>query len=319
MEARRQAVVLVILAFVIAGLGTVVPPRAQASYYEDGVWMRGEIVRDGITYELDLKAIRPARVYPARLEVSISRLEDPAGPTNLRQVQTWEFPLEQGDFYRDGNAYYIDAGSEQEPFRLQATVTTDWDSRCSDLQNMYVAPSPDAAFRVETGNSIFGTITELPACGQFWSYSDGPPEYPDCPVRGLELRSDAIHVKERRLSDAARLALHQAAQRDIAGHAVSWSVRVEGTLPAAAFRLNRDLDGWLSVGRAPWLEGTARFRSQGPPVRGEWFDCTGEREARSLTATGAIGGDLTLYVIGFEPYRFSEPEAWALRSRVRPR
>ena len=319
MEARRHAVVLVVLAFVIAGLGTVVPSRAQASYYEDGVWMRGEVVREGVTYELDLKVIQPARAYPARLEVSISKLEDPAGSTVLRQTQTWEFPLDQGDFRRNGSTYYIDAGSGQEPFLLQATVTTDWDSRCSDQQNMYVTPSSDAAFRVETGNSIFGTITEIPACGQFWSYSDGPPEYPDCPVRGLELRSDNIHVKERRFSDIARLALHQAAQRDIAGHAVSWSVRVEGTLPAAAFRLNRDLDGSLSVGQAPWLEGTARFRSEGPPVRGEWFDCTGEREARSRTASGAIKGDLTLYVIGFEPYPFIEPEAWALRSRVRPR
>lgn len=318
MEHKRRLARGVLLALWISTLAGFGSSPARASYYEWGVSFSTDIVRDSVTYRLNVKALEG--MGGTRLEAKISLFNDPAGPTALRQAQTWTFPLSEGEFTERDGTYRIDAGSDSGPFRVNLVIERRQDERCSDNQGLFVTRPDGGQFRIETGNGTFGTITEQPQCATTWSYGSGIlPGPPPCPLRGEELGSPTLNVKERRRSDTARIEIYRAHERAVPGGSAHWSVQVRGTLPARDFLLNRDLAGSLDGQRAPWLQGKARFRPRQAPVRGGWYDCRRKREARSLTADGTITGDLTLDVIGFEDHRFRESDAWALRSRVRPR
>lgn len=317
-RSRRIALSFVVALLCAFLIGPVMPPVARASYYEDGVSMSGRMVRGSVTYRLNVKVIE-AMGFVHQLEVSISKRKDPAGPTSLRQKQTWIFDLEEDDLSQDGSTYYVDAGSEEGPFHMNFVVAPG-DGRCGRNQKLFVSRPEGGAFRIETGNERFGTITELPSCGSAWSFGSGAqPGPPRCPVPGRELRSAALDVRERNKDDAARIGIYAYRERDVGGQEVEWSATLTGTLPAGRFALNRDLKGHLRSGGAPWLGGRARFEPGGPLKRGEWYPCKGGREARSLERRGAITGNLTFEVIGHVPERIVDPRAWALRSWVRPR
>ena len=318
-QVRKRIAGVAVLALALASLGALVASPAAASYYEQGVSFSGVLMRDSVRYALNIKALETMG-FTHRLEVTISKLEDPAGRAKLSQRQTWSFEMEASEFDDEGDDYRIDAGGEEEPFHVKLTVERRQDSKCSEDQQLFVTMPEDGAFRIETGNEVFGTITELPECGSdYWFSSGPPPPPPPCPVEGIQLSSSALQVKRSFSGDVARLAISGGGERDVAGHPVVWSVSVRGTLPANNFRLNRDFVGSLRAGQAPWLEGTANFEPRGRVERGDWFNCKGGREARAFVRSGAITGDLTLDVIGYEDHRFDDPDALAIRSRVRPR
>ena len=317
-EHRRPVALTGLLVLWISALVGLGSGPARASYYEWGVSFSTNIVRDSVTYRLNVKALET--MGGSQLEAKISLRNDPAGATALRQAQTWTYPLEEGEFTAKDGTYRIDAGSDTGPFRVNLVIERREDARCSDKQGLFVTRADGADFRIETGNEAFGTITEQAACATTWSYGSGALSgRPPCPLRGEQLGSPTLNVKERRRSDTARLEIYRARERTVPGGTADWSVEVRGTLPARDFWLNRALEGALDGQRAPWLDGKARFRPRQVPVRNGWYDCRKQREARSLIASGAITGDLTLDVIGFEDYRFRESDAWAIRSRVRPR
>lgn len=315
---KRRASLLAALAVATSTVLSLGPAPARASYYESGVSLSTEIVREGVSYLLNIKALQA--MDGNRLEISVSHNSNAAGSA-LRQTQTWSFPLGPGDFTQEWGTYYrIDAGDETGPFHVDLVVERRRDALCSDEQDLFVTEAQIGSVRIETGNDTFETITEVPACAAAWSFSSGPrPGPPRCPVAGPQLTSASLNVKEPRGSDVARLRVYEARERDIPGGQAQWEFELRGTVPATSFRLNRDLAGSLSAAGAPWLSGTARFQPARRPARGEWFDCQGGREARSLATTGAIGGDLIIDVIGYESHTISESEAWAQRSRVRPR
>lgn len=318
LEHRRTLALGGLLTLWISALVGFASSPARASYYEWGVSFSTDVVRNSVTYRLNVKALEA--MGGSRLEAKISLRDDPAGPTALRQAQTWTYHLDEGEFTHEGDTYRIDAGSDAGPFRVNLIIERRQDVRCSNAQQLFVTRPDAGEFRIETGNDVFGRITELPECARIWDYSSGPrPGPPPCPLRGQELGSPTLNVKERRGGETIRLGIYQARERGVPGGRADWSVDVRGRLPAANFRLNRDLEGSLTGQRAPWLAGKARFEPQQPATRSGWYDCRGGREARSLVADGAITGDLTLDVIGYENYRIKEPNAWALRSRVRPR
>lgn len=316
---RKRVAAVTILALVVTSIAAFAPSPAVASYFEEGVSFSSVIVRDSVPFDLSVKAVRAmGSVY--RLDVSISKVEDPAGPTELRQRHTWTFELEAHEFYEEDDVYYIDAGGDQEPFHVQLVVERRADAACSEEQPLFVSEREGGAFRMETGNDVFGTITELSDCGSRYWFAHGPqPPPPPCPAEGIRLYSGSLEATRSFQGDVARLDLYDADERDAAGHPVSWFVRVRGALPAKRFRLNRDFEGSLSAGGAPWLEGMAWFEPRGRVRRNDWYNCGKAREARSFVRNGAITGDLTLDVIGYESHRFSEPDALAIRSWVRPR
>lgn len=317
-EHRRPLALAGLLALWISALVGLGSAPARASYYEWGVSFSTNIVRDSVSYRLNVKALET--MGGPQLEAKISLPDDPAGAAALRQAQTWTYRLEEGDFTERDGTYRIDAGSDSGPFRVDLVIERREEARCSDNQGLFVTRPDGGQFRIETGNEVFGTITEQPECAKTWSYGSGVlPGPPPCPLRGEEAGSPTLNVKERRRSDIARLEIYRARERAVPGGTAHWSVEVRGRLPAHDFRLNRDLEGSLDGQRGPWLEGKAHFRPRQVPVRNAWYDCRRQREARSLIASGAITGDLTLDVIGFEDYRFRESDAWAIRSRVRPR
>ena len=308
----RLVTALTLWAATLIGLGS---SPARASYFEHGVWLSADIVRDDVTYAVSVKALQA--MGGNRVELSISRSAEGAGSV-MSQTQTWNFPLGPGEFTQDGGTYRVDAGSDSAPFRVDLVVERRQEASCSDDQELFVTEGD--GFRIETGNDTFGTITELPDCATTWSYSSGPlPGPPPCPLRGQELMSRSLNAKERRGSDVARVQIFLARERSVPGGSAQWELDVSGTVPATSFRLTRELDGSVAAAGAPWLEGKARFEPTRPAARGEWYDCRGGREARSLAATGAITGDLTVDIIGYDDHTFDEAEAWALRSRVRPR
>ncbi len=316
---RKRLAVVALASLAGGALGALVPTPAAASYYEHGVSFSARIVRDSVPYRLRVRAIE-AMGFTYRLQVSVSKLRDPAGPIALRQTQTWTFDLEEGDFQQDGDTYRIDAGGKDAAFDVEVIVERRQDARCGERQALFVTEPEGGAFRIETGNETFGTISELPACGRPWSYASGEtPGPPPCPLEGQELQSEAISVKEGRSGDVARIHVFDTRLRDVDGHPVRWYLNVKGTLPAVRFRLKRDLEGHLRAGGTPWLTGRARFNPQQPLERGDWYDCKGGREARSVKRSGGITGNLTLDVIGYDSYRIKVSDALALRSRVRPR
>lgn len=316
---RNKVSLVAALALLASAFGAIAPPPASASYYEAGVSFSGRIVRGSVSYALNVKAVE-AMGFTRSLKVSISKLRDPDGPTRLRQRQTWIFELEEGEFYRDGDAYHIDAGSNAGPFRVKVIVEPREDARCSRRQQLFVTKPEGGAFRIETGNETFGTISELPRCGKPWSYSSGErPGPPPCPVNGRELQSAAITVKARRDSDGARINVFNARSRNVAGHQVEWYVQLRGTVAPKRFRLNRYLEGSVRGEGAPWLDGTAWFNPNQTVVRADWFDCRRNREALSVERGGAITGTLTLNVIGYERQAISDADALARRSWVRAR
>lgn len=318
-SSRRRIASVVAAALAAAALG-LLPTSAGASYFEDGVSLSTVIVRDGVTYNLNVKAVEQMGASHV-LRVSISKTRDPAGPTRLRQRQKWTFELDQGEFYREGNTFYIDAGGPQEPLDVEIIAEQRPESRCSEERSLYVTkPAEGGSFRIETENEVFGTITELSDCAGYYHFSSGPPPPPPpCPVEGSEVSSINLDVKRRISSDVARLDIFRDGPRDLWGHRVSWSMELRGTLPAKRFRLNRNLEGSLRAKGAPWLDGVARFEPEGRFMEGDWFNCKKKREARSLMRRAAITGDLTLDTIGDESYRISDPDALTIRSRVRPR
>jgi hypothetical protein len=305
-----------VLVVAASGLGVAVPAPAEASYYEHGVSFSGRIVRDSIPYRLNVKAVEEMG-FAYRLEVSVSKLADPSGPTRLRQTQTWTFDLEPEEFTTEGSTYRIDAGSEGGPMHVQVTVEDGGDANCSERQGLFVRD--EGEFRIETGNDVFGTITELPRCGQPYDYGSGQvPGPPPCPLEGQEVTSETLRVKETLSGDTARVLVQDAHARDLHGQQVRWSVELKGTLAAELFRLDDRLEGSLTADE-PWLEGTAVVNGRGRLARGDWYDCRGGREARSSERDVEITGDLTLDVIGYESYVVEARDAWALRSRVRAR
>lgn len=317
-QLRKRVTAVTILALAVTSIAALAPSPAVASYFEEGVSFSSVIVRDSVPFDLNVKAIR-AMGSVHRLDVSISKVEDPAGPTELRQRHTWTFELEANEFIEEDNAYYIDAGGDQEPFHVKLVVERRPDAACSEEQQLFVSESEPGAFRIETGNDVFGTITELSECGsEYWLVSGHPPPPPPCPVEGIRLYSGSLGAEKSFNGDVARLELF-AGERDAAGHPVSWFVEVRGEVPGSRFHLNRDFEGSLSAGGAPWLEGMARFEPRGRVERGDWHNCRKGRETRSFVRSGAITGDLTLDVIGYESHRFSDPDALAIRSWVRPR
>jgi len=313
---RTRFVRLLVLVLAASGLGIAVPPSAEASYYEHGVSFSGRIVRDSVPYRLNVKAIEEMG-FTHRLQVSVSKLADPSGPTRLRQTQTWIFDLEPDEFTYEGSTYRIDAGSEKGPMHVQVTVEDGGDARCSERQGLFVKDAGE--FRIGTGNEVFGTITELPRCGQQYDYGSGQlPGPPPCPLEGQEVASGSLGVKERLSGDVARVLVQDARQRDLQGHQVRWSVQLKGTLAADRFRLDDRLEGSLTAAE-PWLEGTAAVDGRGRLTRDDWFNCRGGREARSSVREVDVTGDLTLNVIGYESYVVASSDAWAVRSRVRAR
>jgi hypothetical protein len=315
-DLRTRFVWLLVMILAVSGLGIAVPPSADASYYEHGVSFSGRIVRGSVPYRLNVKAIETMG-FTHRLQVSVSKLADPSGPTRLRQTQTWIFDLQPEEFTYERTTYRIDAGSEEGPMHVQVTVEAGDDARCSERQGLFV--KDDGDFRIETGNEVFGTITELPQCGQQYDHSSGQlPGPPPCPPESQEVTSESLSVKERRFGDVARVLVQDARQRDLQGHQVRWSLKLKGTLAANRFRLDDRLEGSLTADE-PWLEGTAVVKGRERLTRGDWYDCRGGGEARTSGRQGEVTGDLTLDVIGYESYVVAARNAWALRTRVRPR
>lgn len=317
LERRKPLALMGLLTLWVSAFVGLGGSPARASYYEWGVSLTTDIVRNSITYRLNVKVLDAMGGH--RLDAKISRRE-PTGTTALRQVQTWTYYLEEGDLTYDGDSYHIDAGSEAGPFRVKLTVERRQDAQCSEEQELFVTRADTGHFRIETGNDIFGTITELPECASTWDYASGPlPGPPPCPLAGRELDSPTLAAKERRGSETVRVRISQAREREVPGGHAQWVVDVRGRLSADRFRLNRDLQGSFVGEGAPWLQGRARFQPQQVPTRTAWYDCRGGREARSVIAEGTITGNLILDVIGYESHRIEDPNAWALRSRVRPR
>lgn len=313
---RSRFVGLLVSVLAASGLGIAVPPSAEASYYEHGVSFSGRIVRDSVPYRLNVKAVEEMG-FSHRLEVSVSKLADPPGLTRLRQTQRWIFDLEPEEFTHEGSTYRIEAGSQDGPVHVQVTVEDGGDASCSEHQALFVRD--EGEFRIETGNDVFGTITELPRCGQRYDYGSGQvPRPPPCPLEGQQVTSASLSVKEKRSGDVARVLVQDARLRDVRAHQVRWSVKLKGTLAADRFLLDDRLEGSLTADE-PWLDGTALMKGRGGLTRGDWFDCRGRREARSSVREVEITGDLTLDVVGYERYLVTASEAWALRSRVRPR
>lgn len=315
---------LLALSLLFTASATLMPSPLSVSYYEDGVSLSTRIERGSRLYHLNVKVVTPMG-GGGRLEVSVSKLRDPAGPTALRQKQTWEYDL-AGEFDDSGNGYRIDAGSETGPYRVNVTVKP-MKERCGPHQRMFVTGHGEEPFRIETGNEKFGTITELPACAKRWSYANGTgqPTQPECPAPGPALRSSPsirlpdLSVRESRDREKARINIYHSRSRTVAGHQSWWRVNVRGALPAKRFWLDRELRGALWAGGAPWLSGRARVEPQGPLRRWDWYECQGEREARRVQRRGAITGDLTFAVIGYENERIKAAHVRAVRSWVRPR
>lgn len=295
-----------------------VPSPARASYYEHGVSLTGQIIRDSVPYRLNIKAL--TAMGGNRLDISLSALQDPAGSTRIRQTQRWSFTLSPGEFSIQDDTYRVNARSDDGSFHADFLVERREGAACSDDQQLFLTVPQGGGLRVETGNDVFGTITELPECGEAYWFSSGPePGPPPCPLPGHELWGSSLHVKERRSSNIARILVFHSEPLEVAGRPGDWSVKLKGSVPASRFRLDAQLSGSFEGAGLPWLDGTARFEPDGPLERGSWYDCRGEREARTAQRDGAIRGNLTVDVIGSDDQRVNDAEAVALRSRVRPR
>ncbi|HEV3473689.1 MAG TPA: hypothetical protein VG408_10915, partial [Actinomycetota bacterium] len=156
-DRRRRLCMLTALTLWTATLVALGPSPVQASYSEEGVSLSTEIVREEVTYALNVKAleIRGGNW----LKLSISRSSDAAG-SSLRQNQTWHFPLGAEGFTQEEGSWRIDAGSETGPFDIDLVVERRQDARCSDDQDLFVTVPEGGGLRVETGNNTFETITE---------------------------------------------------------------------------------------------------------------------------------------------------------------
>lgn len=313
---RRSVQCLLLL---IAMLTTILPSSpARASYYEHGISLTGQVVRDSVPYRLNIKAVQ-VRGGP-RLDVSLSAVQDPVGATPVRQTQRWSFTLGEGEFSMQGDTYRIDARGEGSPFHVDLLAERKADSACSEGQPLFVSVPEGGDFRIETDNQVFGAITELPPCAEQYWFSSGPePGPPQCPLRGQELWAQSLHLKERRSSDLARMLVFRTEPLDVAGRSGTWSVKLRGSVPASRFRLNERLVGSFDGTGLPWLDGVARFQPETAFERGQWYDCKGQREARTAAREGAIYGDLAVDVIGSRERSVNDSLAIASRSRVRRR
>ena len=229
--------------------------------------------------------------------------------------------MEAGDLTTsdDGNTYVIDTGSSEGPIHVNLVLERRAGEKCGQDQALFLTQPDGGAFRIETGNATFGTITELPDCGAPYSFSSGQvPGPPPCPLPGDEIWAAPLTVKERRDSDVARVALYRSRQREVApGHPVQWFVRVRGEVPGERFHLDDGLEGSFRSGDAPWLDGVARFTPKEAIARIDWYECRGDREALTFQRAGALTGDLTLDVIGYGAEAITDPDALARRSRIR--
>lgn len=319
-DLKRKTATLLVLVLALGALAVGMPSPAAASYYETGVSFSRRIVRDSIPYRLNVKAIETMG-FTYSLEVTISRTRDPSGPTELKQKQAWVFPLDEGEFTRDGDTYRINAGSSQEPFHVNLVIERRQGARCGPDQTLFVTqPENQGAFRIDTGNAVFGTISELAGCATPYDFSSGQvPGPPPCPLEGKELQSPPLTVKERTDGDVARVLVYDARKREVApGHLVDWFVQVRGTVPGTRFDMDSELTGSFRAGSAPWLDGTARFDPKEAAGRIDWYECRGNREALTFERAGALTGDMTLDVIGYDTQRITDPDALARRSRARP-
>lgn len=315
----RMAVAAFVLPLVATSVFIGASP-ASASYYEDGVSFSGDIVRNELTYRLTVKAIRVMGSRPS-LEVSVSRREEP-GQASLRQTQEWSFDLAEEEFVEDDQGFHIDAGSNQEPLDVQLDIAPKEGDQCDEDQAMFVTRPAGGAFRIETGNEVFGSITELPECGRVWSVYSGQVPWVPCPTPGRVVQALGFMVRVRPNSERARISISDFGKREVmAGYEAPWRVSLSGKLPSDRLRLGRRLRGGFRVGTAPWLDGNASFRSLGPIRRNPWQQCgrEGRREYRSAGRRISIEGDLTLDVIGYEPVAIKDPDALAQRFWVRPR
>lgn len=317
MVRSRTRIAICAAAVTVAATFVVAPSPATASYFASGVSFSGRLVRDSVPYRLSVSAIE-AMGSSYRLEMSISRFEDPAGATALRQKQTWVIPMEQGDFYREDNTYYIQVGAEGSAFHVDLALERRQDERCADGQPLFVTRAENGAFQIETDNDVFGTITELPECGRTWEHSSGQVPGPaPCPPEGQQLFAKWLTALERRGDDTVRVELVRSRSLVVSGDPVEWFVLLSGTLPGRRFHLDKRLEGALRAGRAPWLLGRVRIRAESELVRSRWYECRGDREARASSRFVSVRGDLTMDVIGYEDLTFRDRNALARRWRVR--
>jgi len=316
MNRRRYYVVVIAMAL---GLGSVAPSPASASYFEDGIAFRTEIIRDSVPYSMNFKVLRAMGGSP-ELRVTIGKSMDPEGSAVVRQRQIWTYALTEDEFVEDQNTWRIDAGGPSEPLDMNLLVEERDGDPCADGAPLFVTEMEGPPFRIETGNATYGTITELPACASPWSFSSGErPGPPPCPVRGHELYSSPLNVSEHRRRDIARFRYSSWRERDVSGHRVDWRLVLRGAFPEERFSVERDLDATVTADRLPWLSGTAAIATDGRLVERDWYNCRGGREARSIHRQGSIGGDLTIDVIGYHDQTVAASEAFITRAWVRAR
>lgn len=303
-----------ILTTVLAVIGVSAPSPVAASYYENGVSYSTEITRDSQEYRVSIKAIRDMG-GAVRLEVSIASVPD---PDVLRQEQTWTFELESDEFVQTEDGFHIDVGGPGRPLDVHLTIA-EGETPCATEQPWYITQAEGTHYRIETGNDVFGTITELPECGGYYSFSSGErPGAPRCPVRGTAIYS-AMKITEPRRSDFARFSYTTGEARSLSGEQVAWQLKLKGHLEASSFYLSRRLSGRFDGSTYAWLSGVARFRPVDPLERTGWENCRGGREARRVYRHADIKGDLHVQVIGEEARAVTASDAYVERAWVRPR
>ena len=314
---RKSLIALPLTAMLFAPTA-VSPPPAAASYYEEGLTFSREIVRNGVSYKLTIKAFHS--MGNLGLEAKIVKIDDPDGATRARQTQRWRFDLspEEFSYDYDTDTFHIDAGSDSGAFRVKFDAVRR-EETCSDSEAYFVEASEDNAFRIETDNTVFGTLSGVPECADRYIYSSGTPDSRRCPFEGESIDTSNLRVEAPRSADLARVRAAVVSEVDISGDTAEWSAIVYGEVPANRFKLERDFDGRFEPRGAPWLQGTARIDGRGSIERTGWRSCKGGREARTRIRDIEVTGDLTLDVIGSEDAYLANKRGWGFRSWVRPR
>ena len=273
------------------------------------VELRRRITRDGVEYRFRLSAIRGPEGERSTILAEICKRKNPDGPEDVTQCQTHEFKVPRNDVENLDQFGDVRINTELPSGRGRINLRTNdvgnTTDKCGDrVRTRDVNVSNVERFRIETNNSVFGVLDEVPQHGTF-SRIQGlgcfkVPTVDDCDksyfdVGGSSFTSDAyISTSFEKVVGSSRADVFFGTTQNVTEH-ILFVVEVSAQIAGGRVEMNglnraeADLNGTFS------FDGRIVTEGVGEPVVGDWFSCDeGEkakrdrhREAQTIDAHNA--------------------------------